>query len=215
MNKVYVFADIHGCSHELAVLLEQVRPDEESDTLVFLGDYINRGPNSKKVVDILIDLKRRFRHLITLIGNHEQIILHYLRGEKKDFFLRMGGEATLKSYGLSEPWPESLAGLLPESHELFFNDLVSYWEDETHIFVHAGLQPGVHVSQQSSDWLFWARDEFVNLKHKFPKKIIYGHTPFKDPKVDPNKIGIDTGAVYGGYLTCLVVPGEIFFRSKG
>jgi serine/threonine protein phosphatase 1 len=212
MNKIYVIADIHGCYRELTGLFEAIGPDEELDTLVFLGDYVNRGEDSRGVVDFILSVQQRFRHVVTLMGNHELILLNYLRGEDKDFFLQMGGEETLKSYGLSAPWPDSLHGCLPDSHVRFFEELGLYWEDEQHIFVHAGMQPRIHISQQSKDWLLWARGEFVNSEHQFPKKIIYGHTPFKEPKVDTYKIGIDTGAVYGGKLTCLVLPeGEFVY----
>ncbi len=85
-------------------------------------------------------------------------------------------------------------------------DLLPYWEDGNYIYVHAGLQPGVHLSQQSPEWLFWSRDEFINSTYDFGKKVIYGHTPYAKPRIDANKIGIDTGAVYGGALTCLKLP---------
>lgn len=206
MNKIYVIADIHGCCRALRGLLDTINPDEKLDTLVFLGDYINRGEDSKGVIDLLLELKKRFQRFVALRGNHEEILLNYLRGGSKDFFLKIGGVQTLESYGMTPPWPDSLDGMLPSAHVVFFNDLLPYWETDSHIFVHAGLQPGVHISQQSSDWLFWAREEFIHLKNPFPKKIIYGHTPFKQPKVGTGTIGIDTGVVYGGKLTCLILP---------
>ena len=98
--------------------------------------------------------------------------------------------------------------LLPRDHLAFLQDLLPYWEDEAYIYVHAGLQPGVHLTQQSPDWLFWSRDEFIDSNYDYGKKVIYGHTPFDKPKLDNNKIGIDTGAVYGNSLTCLILPDE-------
>lgn len=213
MNNIYVIADIHGCARALRTLLEKIEPDEELDTIVFLGDYINRGADSRAVIDMVLEVKQRFRHCITLMGNHEQVLQNYLRGEDKELFLKMGGVQTLESYGLTAPWPDSLAGMLPEAHGHFFDGLLSYWEDEQHLFVHAGMQPGVHVSQQSLDWLLWAREEFIHSDYPYVKKIVYGHTPFKQPKVDINKIGIDTGAVYGGVLTCLMLPDGEFMTS--
>ena len=105
---------------------------------------------------------------------------------------------------------QDIKAIIPREHFIFFQELLLYWEDQEHIFVHAGLQPGVHLTQQSMDWLLWARDEFIDLTYDFGKKIIYGHTPYDKPKVDDNKIGVDTGAVYDGHLTCLILP-EIEF----
>ena len=213
MNKVFVIADIHGCYSELEKLFGKIKPDTEQDTIIFLGDYINRGPDSKKVIEMLLELKQHFQHVITLMGNHEQVLMNYLQGKDREFFLRMGGEQTLRSYGITEPWPESLAGMLPLSHVKFFQELLLYWEDKYYIYVHAGLKPGIHMSQQPLDWLLWAREEFVDLEYQYPKNVVYGHTPFEQPKIDKNKTGIDTGAVYGGYLSCLVLPERKFIRG--
>ena len=107
MNKTFVFGDIHGCHHLLKNLMDKIDPDQENDVLIFLGDYINRGPFSKEVISELITIKKTFQNVITLMGNHEQIFLDYLEGENKKLFLNMGGEPTLTSYGISEPWPDS------------------------------------------------------------------------------------------------------------
>jgi len=212
MKRTFVFGDIHGCHRSLIALLDLAAPDMSTDTLIFLGDYVNRGPDSRRVIDHLLALRRQSRRVITLMGNHEQMFLGFLQGEESEVFLRNGGEETLESYGIKKPLPTVPVGLFPPDHVAFVNDLMLYWEDDEYIFVHAGLQPGVHLSQQSPAWLLWARDRFIHSNHDFGKRVIYGHTPFDQPKVEDNKIGIDTGAVYGGKLSCLVLP-EMRFIS--
>ena len=210
MNKTYVFGDIHGCHQPLRRLLANISPNKKEDTLIFLGDYINRGACSKDVISELIQMKNSFSHMITLMGNHEQIFLSYLHGYNRELFFRMGGAMTLESYGITEPWPDAVPNLIPSEHLNFFNELMFYWEDNHYIYVHGGVQPGVHLSQQSPEWLLWAREKFINSKYNYQKRIIYGHTPFENPKIDANKIGIDTGLVFGGKLSCLILPDLTF-----
>jgi serine/threonine protein phosphatase 1 len=210
MPRTFVIGDIHGCYKTLLALLARISPDPEEDTLVFLGDYIDRGPDSKKVVNKILQLRRKFPHCITLMGNHEQMLLRFLAGNDEILYLMMGGEATLASYGLSKVWAPEARAMMPAEHIVFFENLMPYWEDEENIYVHAGLQPGIHLSQQTENWLFWSRQRFVDSEYDFGKNVIFGHTPFIIPSIQPNKIGIDTGAVYGGQLTCLVLPAMEF-----
>jgi serine/threonine protein phosphatase 1 len=214
MGRTFVIGDIHGCSKPLAELLEKIKPLGKDDTVIFIGDYIDRGPDSRTVIDIILQLRADHNKVITLMGNHEFMFLEALRGYGVADFLNMGGKATLKSYGVQAGTTRELALILPPAHRAFLENLLPYWEDEEYIYVHAGLQPGVHLTQQSSDWLFWSRDAFVNSAYNFGKKVIYGHTPFDKPRIDDNKIGIDTGAVYGGALTCLVLPENAFIVTK-
>ena len=214
MRKTYVIGDIHGCHRTLVKLLEKIDPDPDNDFLIFLGDYIDRGPDSNPVVEEIIKLRRRFKRLVTLMGNHDQVFLRYLSGKDKDFFIAIGGEQTLKSYGVDPGFTGDPLSVIPGEHVFFFNDLLNYWEDDKYIYVHAGLKPEVHITQQSTEWLFWARERFIDLKYDFGKRVIYGHTPFETPKIDNNKIGIDTGAVYGNHLTCLILPEMKFVSVK-
>ena len=214
MGKTYVIGDIHGCYRSLDELLQYIPgPD---NTVIFLGDYIDRGPDSKRVVSRLIRLKKEFDRIITLQGNHEAMFLRYLHGFDQQLFLRNGGLRTLESYGI-DPLKKNNDPLaaLPEEHLAFFNDLLLHWEDDTHIYVHAGLEPGVHLALQSPEWCLWAGEAFVSSTYEFGKRVIFGHTAFHDPYVRPEKIGIDTGAVYGGRLTCLVLPDEQFLSVPG
>lgn len=206
MNNTFVIGDIHGCSDLLAELLEKIKPLGQDDTVIFIGDYIDRGPDSKGVIDIILNLKREHHRVITLLGNHELMLLNAIKGYAEKDFLSMGGEATLQSYSIPIESINDLLVRLPEDHLAFFEQLLPCWENEEYIFVHAGLQPGIHLTQQSPDWLFWSRDEFIKSSYDFGKKVIYGHTPYDHPKIDTNKIGIDTGAVYGNTLTCLILP---------
>lgn len=212
MSRFFVIGDIHGCAGLLEDLLATIKPLDEEDTVVFIGDYIDRGPDSKGVIDIVLNFRKDHRRVITLMGNHESMLLGALKGYGRQEFLAIGGKATLESYGFDPDAFEQFAAGMPSEHMAFFCDLLPYFETEEYIFVHAGLQPGVHLTQQSPDWLFWSRDAFISSVYDFGKKVIYGHTPFDHPRVNGNKIGIDTGAVYGNKLTCLVLP-EIRFIS--
>jgi len=209
-----VIGDIHGCSDMLSELLARIKPIGQNDTVVFMGDYIDRGNDSRGVIDIVLKLRAEHQRVITLMGNHEFMLLGAVKGYGHQEFLNMGGDATLKSYDIAPGSLNDLAAKLPRNHLAFLQDLLPYWEDEDHIYVHAGLQPGVHLTQQSPDWLFWSREEFIDSIYNYGKKVIYGHTPHEKPKVDDNKIGIDTGAVYGGALTCLVLPENKFISVE-
>ena len=212
MNKTYVIGDIHGCSQALADLLKIMEPIHQEDTIIFIGDYIDRGPDSKGVVDIILNLRKKHGKTITLMGNHEFMFVNALKDIGVTDFLTMGGDATFNSYSIALDTLQDIHTKIPREHLIFFQELLLYWEDQNNIYVHAGLQPGVHLTQQSMDWLLWAREDFINLTYNFGKKVIFGHTPFDKPKTDDNKIGIDTGVVYGGHLTCLILP-EIDFLS--
>ena len=212
MSHTFVIGDIHGCSDPLAELLAEIAPLAKDDTVIFMGDYIDRGPDSKGVIDIVLKLHAEQHRVITLMGNHEFMLLGAIKGYGQNDFLNMGGDATLKSYNIPPESINDLPAMLPGNHLVFLQDLLPYWEDEDYIYVHAGLQPGVHLTQQSPDWLFWSREEFINSAYNYGKKVIYGHTPYDKPKIDANKIGIDTGVVYGGTLTCLVLPENTFIE---
>ncbi len=213
MNKTYVIGDIHGCYTSLENLLELIGDTE--DTVIFLGDYIDRGPDSKKVVSCLVQLKKKLPRVITLLGNHESMFLRYLNGRDRQFYLGNGGISTLESYGIDPLHDDATLDSIPDEHLAFFDSLLLNWEDEKNIYVHAGLQPGLHLSMQSAAWCLWAGDKFIYSSCDFGKRVVFGHTVFKEPLVKSEKIGIDTGAVYGGSLTCLVLPDEKIIRVPG
>ena len=212
MHRTVVIGDIHGCLDSLNNLLELILP--KADTLIFLGDYVNRGPDSQGVVERLLALQKHHPRLITLKGNHEFMFQQYFDGQESSLFLRVGGKETLASYGIlhsvSEPLP-----LLPATHIQFFRNLPLFFEDQHALYVHAGLEPNRHITLQRPQWCLWAREKFINASFQLGKPIIFGHTVFPRPYILDDKIGIDTGAVYGGQLTALILPDMEYISVSG
>ncbi len=205
-KKTFVIGDIHGCHETFERLLGKISPVAGEDTIVILGDMINRGPESKEVIETLIKLRHENHQLITLKGNHEVMFLDYLSGKNRNFFLVNGGEMTLKSYGIADPFSKKTINKIPADHIKFLRNLLPYWQDETYIYVHAGLKPGIKLTKQPNRWLYWAKKDFIEEQHDYGKKVIFGHTTFKEPLIQKSKVGIDTGAAYGNKLTCLILP---------
>jgi serine/threonine protein phosphatase 1 len=211
MQKIFVVGDIHGCFDKLCALMDKIPINFTQDQLIFIGDYIDRGSSSLEVVDYLIDLKKRWPATIFLKGNHEDMLEKYLDGSDRFTYLLNGGQRTLDAY-LNRPnnpgeYP------VPPAHLEFFKSLHRYYQTDDYIFVHAGLRKKVPLESQKTIDLFWIRDEFIYSEFDFGKRVIFGHTPFKEPLVHTNKIGIDTGAVYGNRLTCVQLPEIIFFSA--
>jgi len=206
-ERIFAIGDIHGCLHHLEQLIAKLPIRKDKDLLVFIGDYIDRGPDSKAVVDYVLDLRESLCPIVCLLGNHEQMFLDYLSGRNEDTFLYNGGRETLASYGFTGHRIISPADLPPE-HLSFFQDLQHHYETGEFIFVHAGLRPGVPLSGQGLADLLWIRFDFIRSDYDFGKTVIFGHTPLSRtlPFYGTQKVGIDTGAVYGGRLTCLELP---------
>jgi serine/threonine protein phosphatase 1 len=217
---LYAVGDIHGRLDLLEVLLEQIDADAREReaarrTLVFLGDYVDRGPDSRRVVKKLIgDLPQGFEtHFLK--GNHEAILLDFLEDPWcLDHWLMNGGDATLRSYGIDtqrltrlnappDLWRQAFAEALPEAHVRFFKSLKLSVSFGDYLFVHAGVRPGVPLSVQTEADLIWIRSPFLNHADPFGKIVVHGHTPGQEPETRPNRIGIDTGAVFTGRLTAL------------
>ena len=209
MGKIFAIGDIHGSFDRLQELMQKIPIDFTEDTLVFIGDYIDRGPGSVEVVNYLIDLKKRVPEIIFLKGNHEDMLEKYLDGTDRFTYLLNGGQNTLDSY-LSKT-NSSNSFPIPPDHMEFFQSLRLYYETEDYIFVHAGLRPKVPLESQEAEDLLWIRDKFIYSRYNFGKPVVFGHTPLEKPLVEPNKIGIDTGAVYGNALTCVQLPSLEFF----
>jgi serine/threonine protein phosphatase 1 len=205
-DRIFCIGDIHGCLDKLTTLMDRLEIDHDSDTVVFIGDYIDRGPDSKGVVDFILEVNAKVRNVVCLLGNHEQAFLNYYRhGTDADLFYLNGGDATMASYGMIDTRKGKKINL-PDNHLEFFDSLVPCYETEDYIFVHAGIRPGVPLNKQRIDDLTWIRYEFIRHTHDFGKIVIFGHTPVAEPMIEHNKIGIDTGAVYGGELTCVILP---------
>lgn len=194
-RRMLAIGDIHGCLAELDQLLEQVAPTAE-DQLVFLGDYIDRGPDSAGVIDRLLQLRDHLPRTVCLRGNHEQMLLDFLDNRNPGAFLANGGAETIASYQKDDRWPP------PAAHLEFFRDLRTLYVTEDFIFVHAGLRPGISLEEQDQEDLLWIRWEFLESDADWGKPVVFGHTPRQTPLLKPNRIGIDTGCVYGRQLTC-------------
>jgi len=214
MERILAIGDIHGCYPKLVKLIEKIKLNPEKDLLVFLGDYIDRGDQSKEVVDYLVDLKKKLPSAIFLLGNHEQMLLDYLNRRNINPFLVNGGKKTLSSYfGDSRLFSDQdLRFEFPSEHLDFFYSLSPYYELEDYIFVHAGLRDGIPSEQQELSDLLWIREDFYFSEFNFGKTIIFGHTPFQQPFIYKKKIGIDTGAAYGNKLTCVELPAMKFIN---
>jgi serine/threonine protein phosphatase 1 len=200
----YVIGDIHGCLQPLQRLLAKIAP-RPGDELVFIGDYIDRGPNSREVVEHLLGLPHR---CVFLLGNHEKMLLDYLTGKDQGIFFPNGGLATLQSYGGDFTH-------IPRSHLSFFHTLRPMYETPGYLFVHAGIRPMVPLDKQTLEDLVWIRQEFFQFIGRFPKPVVFGHTPLREVLLQPDRIGIDTGCVYGGKLTCLKLPSREVIQVPG
>jgi serine/threonine protein phosphatase 1 len=211
INKLYAIGDIHGCFQNLKSLVDKIPFQPDYDTIVFLGDYIDRGPDSFSVVSYLIDLKNNCKNAVFLKGNHEDMLDGFISGTNRNLFLANGGEQTLRSYLKVQNSQSSFP--IPAKHLEFFRSLLPYYETEDFIFVHAGLKEGVALQDQYPHDLFWIRNQFIYSDYDFGKRIVFGHTPFPEPHISPNKIGIDTGAVYGNKLTCVELTRMVFFSA--
>jgi serine/threonine protein phosphatase 1 len=209
----FAIGDIHGCIGALHQLLEMIQP-QKADTIVFLGDYVDRGPDSCGVIDTIIELNRKCT-VVSLIGNHEEMMLDS-RNNPDAFkeWLNQGGRATLQSYG-SRGFGGSLGGV-PEAHWDFLNSQVrDYWETDRNIFVHASLDPKLDMVEQSDLLLRWQvfRDP---TRHKSGKQIVCGHTSQKLgwPAIFDGGVCIDTYAYGGKWLTCFDLSAQKFIQAN-
>jgi len=211
MQKIFVVGDIHGCFDKLCALMDKIPLNDKQDQLIFIGDYIDRGSSSFDVVKYLIDLKKRVPGTIFIKGNHEDMLQNYLDGSDRFTYQLNGGQQTLDEYLNRSDNKDAFP--IPSEHLDFINSLQLYYQTDDYIFVHAGLREKVPLESQDKMDLLWIRDEFIHSDFNFGKRVIFGHTPFKEPLLQANKIGIDTGAVYGNLLTCVQLPEMEFFSA--
>ncbi|MBQ8028274.1 MAG: metallophosphoesterase [Clostridia bacterium] len=204
--KTVAIGDIHGCYDELAALIETVKEKEEltkeNCRWVFLGDYIDRGDDSRRVIALIRKMQKEENNVVALMGNHEEQFLRWKITNSVIWFIN-GGEKTLDSYGSRND--EFI------SDSAWIKNLRAFYQDEHFIFVHAGMVPEVPLEKQSEHDLLWIREPFIKATGGFPKTVIFGHTPTlhlnntaKPMKTVAGNINIDTGCVFGGTLTALV-----------
>jgi len=222
-HRIYAFGDIHGRVDLLDPLLERAVADVDARPVtrpifVFLGDYVDRGPASNTVITRLIQMSNAFE-TVCLRGNHEAYFMNFLRdGSFLEYWARVGALPTLMSYKLSpslKPDKEEALKLsaemnevLSDAHRSFFSQLRSSFICGDYLFVHAGIKPGLALSQQRDEDLLSIREEFLTHTGPFEKFVVHGHTPVREPDERSNRINLDTGAYATGRLSCLCIEEE-------
>jgi serine/threonine protein phosphatase 1 len=219
--RIYAVGDIHGRADLLQRLTRRIDEHRASRPIartieVYLGDYIDRGPSSRAVVDHLIG--RSLNHKsVFLKGNHEAFLMEFIKHPGMlEIWREIGGLQTLTSYGISygigtpietaaKTLSVALKAAMPQSHQAFFKKLKSSFSYGEYFFVHAGVRPGVALAKQSETDLLWIRDEFLAHDDDFGKIVVHGHTPVNEPDLRSNRINIDTGAYATERLTCVTL----------
>ena len=206
-SRIMAIGDIHGQHLKLEKMLARLAwQPNRGDTLIFLGDFIDYGPQSAAVVNTVSDLVTEYPlEVIALMGDHDRMFLDFISG-KTNRSISQGQEATVRSY--QAPGAELTCEQL-----LFFRNLYTYYETDSYIFVHAGLRPGLSLAAQTPGDLVGIQDDFLNSDYDFGRTVVFGHTPQnRKPLVAPGRLGLDTGAALGGPLTAVVLP-EMKFIS--
>jgi len=219
-TRIYAVGDIHGRADLLGETIARIDDDLRRRPIaraaeVYLGDYIDRGPDSKAVIDILAARMVRNK-AVCLRGNHEDLMERFLHDpDILRSWLKLGGMQTLASYGVhsrtNSPSADDLyrqfRHALPRTHEVFLKCLRPWISCGDYLFVHAGIRPMVPLDRQNVVDLLWIRDDFLESDIDHGKLIVHGHTPVPHPDVRHNRINIDTGAWHTGTLTCLMLEG--------
>jgi serine/threonine protein phosphatase 1 len=206
---------------ELGRLIDDIAP-ESTDRLVFLGDYVDRGPDVAATLDLLLEIRAHLPETVFLRGNHEEMMLGFLGvgGAHGEIFVRGGGAATLQSYGIEPTHEPALASVLlermPAGHVEFLRDRLSLWHaSPPWVFVHAGVRPGTPLTDQRVDDLLWIREEFLSHDHGLDGTVIFGHTPHRDVQFSrARRIAMDTGCVYGGMLSALELSQGVLHQVR-
>ena len=200
---IYAIGDIHGSYYKLTRLLKHCRTHRgrRSAQFVFVGDYVDRGPDSREVVDLLIDMQKAEPGQISCLrGNHEEMLISASVDGDKALWLCNGGDMTLRSYKVTS------ADAIPAEHLAWFHSLPLSIYDDKRFFVHAGIHPGIPFDQQKKDVMLWIREPFLSDPRDHGLYVVHGHTPLETglPEHLPNRLNLDTGAVFGGPLTAAV-----------
>jgi len=215
-GRSFVIGDVHGCLDEVDRLLDRLAP-QSSDTVCFLGDYVDRGPASRGVIERLIRLRDEGPQCVFLKGNHEDMLLSFCGegGRHGEAFLWNGGSTTLASYDLEGCSGPEVAERLPPSHHEFLRNLRTHAHVAGFLCVHAGIRPTRPLDAQTEEDLLWIREDFLTHPHPFPYTVLFGHTPHRDVLIDlPYKIGLDTGLVYGNRLSCFEIEASTLWQIE-
>jgi serine/threonine protein phosphatase 1 len=216
-RRVYAIGDIHGCAVQLANLHALIQQDlahrpVASALLLHVGDYVDRGVDTRGVIARLLSGSPvPGTEMVNLMGNHENTMIEALSGERAAAtdWLFTGGRPSLQSYGVDPESPrETWRAQVPDSHMQFLRELKLMHREGEYVFVHAGVRPGVPLAEQARDDLLRMRQPFLYSEMNFGAVVVHGHSPVKAPVIRHNRIAIDTGAVFGGVLTCLVLEGD-------
>lgn len=214
-DQIVAIGDVHGCAKTLKTLWKRLEPYEDYVHL-FVGDYIDRGPDSKEVIDFLLEVKQD-RKTVFLRGNHELMLLHSLKTGSSRNWMMNGGQSTLDSYGKNTSLSD-----IPDSHIDFFKKTRLYYETEKYFFVHAGIPPSMTVEEakedkSTHDYFYWGREHLNAFEPPWEKTVVFGHTPQPFPIQQSRMIGIDTGCVYNrpglGKLTAVRLPEKKFMHQ--
>jgi serine/threonine protein phosphatase 1 len=217
--RLYAIGDVHGRLDLLSAMhqaiADEIARDEPADwRVIHLGDYIDRGPDSRGVIDFLIAAGERDARHLFLTGNHEAGMLGFLKKpDPNGLFARYGGDATARSYGVDleegtiGEAAVALTAAIPARHREFLHRLGFSVRFGDFFFCHAGIRPGVPLDRQTHRDLIWIRDEFVAWQGLHPKVIVHGHTPQPEPEIRPNRVNLDTKAFASGRLTALAIDG--------
>lgn len=216
--RIYAIGDIHGRADLLERLHAMIAADMETAPerrlVLYLGDYVDRGPDSAVVIERLCRHRPPGAETVALLGNHEAMMLEFLDAPySAPIWLANGGDATLRSYGIPVPCSSdeflltqrSLRGVLPRHHLHFLQELSVQVRFGDYLFVHAGIRPGLPLDRQNREQMIWIRDIFLDSEADHGAVVVHGHTVVHEVEWRPNRIGIDTGAYTTGHLTALVL----------
>lgn len=216
-RRIYAIGDIHGCNIQLGNLHDVIADDLArrpvvAPLLLHIGDYVDRGADTAGVLQrLLAGAPIAGMKVVNLVGNHDETMLHALSGDRAAAtdWLFAGGRPALDSYGIDpdsprDSWPERV----PAEHLELLRNLTLSYRDGGYFFVHGGVRPGVALEKQAREDLLRMRQPFLYSEMPFGAVVVHGHTPVKEPVVRHNRIAIDTGAVFGGKMTCLVLEGD-------
>ena len=219
--RIFAVGDIHGRLDLLEAMSQRIAENLDADPpgdwrIVYLGDYCDRGPDTRGVIEHLLSQCGADARVAALRGNHDQGLLDFIGSGDAGLFVHHGGGDTAASYGVEADF-RSEAGLiktraalraaLPHSHLTFLSELPYSASFGDFFFCHAGIRPGISLDEQRPDDLIWIREPFLNNPHLHPKVVVHGHTPTAEPEIMPNRVGVDTGAYRSGVLTALVIEG--------